>query len=942
LETGLQHPTEHVGVHEARVGENFGNRRELRKSGSSRQTGSGSSWDLFFASCRKQQVIPRWPIDVYDDEKPTGIDTTLRDVASERDGLRRSSRALRRQADESREIMHNDDEVGWVSRSLDDSMQQAEAAGLAILQLVIVSVALVSAVSVPMGVLVAAHLAVFAIGCLIVWRRLRAWPLLLAVYAVTVLDYRATVDLNSALSFSALWVSILTAAVPALVIDRRRHAWVFSLLAMVTATGSLLLWHPTWGPRLTAATIITATALMIAALTLMRPMRRFAREADSQQIVLARERERRRVRHAVVQASAEDARVVHDTLINTLGAIANGGGAMSDTTLVRERCARDVEALEALLDGRRADRPAFLLTPANAGWEVEIRRTGLDGEELGRLADRMHLNAFEAMGAAVQELIRNASKHSGADHVTLDVRRNGPALIVTVSDEGRGFDGRLIAGRGLAESVVARARDVGADVAIRTKHGAGTAVTLTIPLDPDQTTAAKPFDELSDVGPVVERIRRTACWTWAAVMVGFSAVDVVINQPVSASMANAMVVLVGGLSLTAWGLGRHRAELPRWLTILLLVAVPPTFLAGLGAVDFGRSGANGWPTVLLTPLLIVLLVMGRSRTPFFVGIALLASAAGATAVVVWSSAPSAAVVVLAGAAIQLAILAAWLIFYRTIDGIGRRLNRIQGEIVEGRAERAAEDMITAARTRWTTAGAQASLEILKLLARGEIDPDDPQIRVQCADAELYLRQILLLNPEIVHLSPWIGRALSDARSKSVSLILRGCTEDAPDAEAAEPLGQLMLAGIEALPTGAQLSVGFFRVDECSRLLMVGPRGSLGTIVAPASPLGTSTFTYHRLGARDLIEFVVIRRDSMPPLGASPYTPQPSGWGVFPSTEDHSAVSDRIGSATETLYQELIDAEEPRSSAQPPTSGLRRARPCATAPRRERSRRLRVI
>ncbi|MEV8370769.1 hypothetical protein, partial [Microbacterium sp. NPDC064584] len=29
--------------------------------------------------CRKQLVIPRWPFNVYDDENPAGIDTTLWD-----------------------------------------------------------------------------------------------------------------------------------------------------------------------------------------------------------------------------------------------------------------------------------------------------------------------------------------------------------------------------------------------------------------------------------------------------------------------------------------------------------------------------------------------------------------------------------------------------------------------------------------------------------------------------------------------------------------------------------------------------------------------------------------------------------------------------------------------------------------------------------------------
>ncbi len=58
-------------------------RSGLPGSTRTRQTGYGSSWDHFFASCRKQQGPPTMaPLHITDDEPPAGSDTTLRDTPS--------------------------------------------------------------------------------------------------------------------------------------------------------------------------------------------------------------------------------------------------------------------------------------------------------------------------------------------------------------------------------------------------------------------------------------------------------------------------------------------------------------------------------------------------------------------------------------------------------------------------------------------------------------------------------------------------------------------------------------------------------------------------------------------------------------------------------------------------------------------------------------------
>lgn len=744
------------------------------------------------------------------------------------------------------------DESGWASRSLDDSLQQAEASGLTVWQIVMLGAALTSDVSGSIWVPVIAHLTVFGIGWLTVSRRLRAWPLLIATYAAMILDYRAVIDVNSALSFATLWTSLLTTAVPVLILPRR-YAGAFSLLAVGATTFALLFWHGDWGVRPPISMTVTAAVLVLAILPLITRVRTFANETDGQEILVARERQDLMVKRTVARSTAEDARVVHDTLINTLGAIASGGSALGDTALVRERSARDVEAVEALLEGHLEDLEGFQLAIPR---DMELRRTGLDGEELEWYAAQVPERAARAVRGAVQELIRNAVKHSGAHRVDVDIRQEGSALIVTVSDEGAGFDGRLIAGRGLAESVVARARDADVDVTIGTGHGTGTTVTLTVAFGGARAARIESADSSPDSNSIVEQIRRTAGWTWAIVMVGFGAASVAVNGSGSALSAYAMLIVVGGLSLAAWGLCRRGASLPRWLTVLILLGIPVAFLMGLGGIDFGRGNADGWSTIAMTPLLVVLLVTTRSRTPFFIGIGLLALTAAATTYFVGSAAANGAAIIPLDAATQLAVLAAWLVLHHVIDDIGAKHMRIQRTLAEDRMERAARDTVATARARWTASGVRTSLEVVRQIARGEVDPGEHRVRAQCAEAERYLRQVLLLSPELVHLGPWIVRALADARSRSVSLNVRGFAEDVSDEMLAESLGRLILAGVDVLPPGAELDVGLFPRGEGTRLLMVGPGGSLGALTTPAVPSGPSTFTYRQLGTQDLVEFTM--------------------------------------------------------------------------------------
>lgn len=86
----------------------------------------------------------------------------------------------------------------------------------------------------------------------------------------------------------------------------------------------------------------------------------------------------------------------------------------------------------------------------------------------------------------VQEALQNVRKHAEASTVVLTTRATETAWTVEVHDDGRGFDVATVAARGRRnfglQFMRERAELIGAQLEIRSRPGAGTIVSLTIPM----------------------------------------------------------------------------------------------------------------------------------------------------------------------------------------------------------------------------------------------------------------------------------------------------------------------------------------------------------------------------------------------------------------------------------------------------------------------------
>jgi signal transduction histidine kinase len=209
--------------------------------------------------------------------------------------------------------------------------------------------------------------------------------------------------------------------------------------------------------------------------------------ASEQYAILSRNIERR-----------EHERLLHDTVLNTLTALARAGS--DDAAGVVNRCRQDVALIEGALgdpDGPAAGarRPPGDLPGEMRAVAADMRARGLNvhievdaGEGL-----TVPARVITAISNAAREALSNVAAHAGTGEAWVRVRLTAPetegpagvpcSLQVIVRDAGLGFDlARVDRARlGLRRSITERISDCGGHASIWSEPGRGTVVCLSWP-----------------------------------------------------------------------------------------------------------------------------------------------------------------------------------------------------------------------------------------------------------------------------------------------------------------------------------------------------------------------------------------------------------------------------------------------------------------------------
>jgi signal transduction histidine kinase len=198
------------------------------------------------------------------------------------------------------------------------------------------------------------------------------------------------------------------------------------------------------------------------------------RDASEQYAILSRHVERR-----------EHERLLHDTILNTLTALAR----VEDVTEVVSRCRKDVALIEgALTDPGRPGQGGRRYGDLAGGVRAvaaELRARGLivHVELAGDGAPAIPAPVATAIANAVREALSNVAAHAGTGEAWVEVGLHPDRLQLTVRDQGAGFDlARVDPARlGLRRSIAERLADCGGQASISSAPRQGTVVRMCWP-----------------------------------------------------------------------------------------------------------------------------------------------------------------------------------------------------------------------------------------------------------------------------------------------------------------------------------------------------------------------------------------------------------------------------------------------------------------------------
>jgi signal transduction histidine kinase len=184
---------------------------------------------------------------------------------------------------------------------------------------------------------------------------------------------------------------------------------------------------------------------------------------------------------ATEQERTRQHRLLHDSALQTLEAIARGWGTGDDALVSRARS--EAVRLRHALRGTSVNGSEGDVAAALAAVTADLEPLGLRVElvtaELDALASP---EVVAAVCDAAREALTNVVKHAGVRRAVVRALVVDGQLQVTIRDSGVGFCDDDPGGFGLANSIRGRMAEAGGTAAISSARGAGTKVTLRAPL----------------------------------------------------------------------------------------------------------------------------------------------------------------------------------------------------------------------------------------------------------------------------------------------------------------------------------------------------------------------------------------------------------------------------------------------------------------------------
>jgi signal transduction histidine kinase len=294
---------------------------------------------------------------------------------------------------------------------------------------------------------------------------------------------------------------------------RQLRRWGISESAVPEGT-RLLFKEPTVWERyklyvLGTGAVLLAQTFLIVGLLVQRRRRRLAEDQarDSQEALQGSYERIRDLGSRLLKAQDTErsriARELHDDISQQVALLSSdlellqGGAVTQDNeALVGEAWSRTQRIAISLHDLSHSLHPAKLrLIGLVAGLQAlqremshpDLKVTVTHDNVPASLPPELTVSLFRI----AQEALQNAVKHSSAETVRVHLQGGSTDLVLTVSDDGAGFDVDSEWGKGLGLiSIGERAEAVGGTLTVRSQPGAGTSLTVHVPVGVAQLSGA--------------------------------------------------------------------------------------------------------------------------------------------------------------------------------------------------------------------------------------------------------------------------------------------------------------------------------------------------------------------------------------------------------------------------------------------------------------------
>ena len=538
-------------------------------------------------------------------------------------------------------------------------------------------------------------------------------------------------------------------------------------LPTLTLTSEVL--YPLYALAITAATIGGRRALVLAARRTAlaeAELARAAADAESMRRVDLRLREQERL--------------LHETVLNTLNAIARGG--LQDSTgvigRIRERCAESAGVLAAFA-GAGTDAPMPPRDRWSAGVEPAVALLRDAGVEVVLDLPRECEPPDEVRRAfltAMVEALANAHRHAGARRVSVRLRCDADSVTADIVDDGIGFDPhRVTDGFGLAGSIRAPLEEVDGLAVIESAPGGGTRVRLS--WRQPRAVRRRPFDTSAFVQPVLLAFGALTLASAILTLGGFAAP--------AFGVAALLLALAAGVVLA---LGSRGGALSPAVVIGVCLSAP--LILRLQMIGLGQGAPDVWSEWSSEAIVGLMLVIAAAG-PWWGWLAALATWVVTQGDVVGELLRPGTAIIVAGGLFARSVRANAEAFSRAADLRAAELASASSDA----------ESIRRTRERYSVLAQSDAEALLRGIAGGTLDPLSEQVRTACGDEERFIRSVMRLDPASGPLHAFAARLAVAAHHARLPLEIDLAQGPQPTAEALADLESRVLPCMAAHPGG---------------------------------------------------------------------------------------------------------------------------------------------